>query len=87
MERVSTTLCDLESKEDREREEAIRPAPPYRIAAEKTLRLLGISASEDQLDRVGMALRCGLCMGAADLPDPSPPHGMSGWWAAALSQI
>ena len=43
MERVSSWLYELGPEEDRRREEKIRPGPPYRIAADKTLGLLGTS--------------------------------------------
>ena len=45
-EPVSEKLYEWEPKRDREREDAVRPGPPFQIAAENTLRLLGIEADE-----------------------------------------
>ncbi len=46
----------LESKEDREREEAVRPGPPPWVAAKKISGWLGLKLSEDQLNKAGLAL-------------------------------
>ena len=47
MEPVSMKLYELESDADRQREDAVRPGPPYRVAAEKTAALAGRQLSED----------------------------------------
>jgi hypothetical protein len=60
MEPVSMKLYEWESAADREREDAVRPGPPYRIAAEKITRLLDLDLSDDQLDRLSLALHYGL---------------------------
>lgn len=59
MEPVSTTLYQLESEPDRAREDAARPGPQYRIAADKTLRLPGIHPGGRALDRAGLAFHYG----------------------------
>ena len=43
MEPVGQKLYEWESEEGRSREEAVRPGPPFEIAAAKALRLLGRS--------------------------------------------
>lgn len=50
MEPVSTKLYELESEADRAREDAARPGPPDRVAAEKTTRLVGLRLSDTTLD-------------------------------------
>jgi hypothetical protein len=45
MERVSMKLYELESEEDRKREEEVRPGPPFEIAAKKITGALGIQLS------------------------------------------
>ena len=54
MERVSMKLYELEPEEDREREEEVRPGPPFYIAAKKTTEALGIELSEEQLQNLAM---------------------------------
>jgi glutamate synthase domain-containing protein 3 len=64
MERVSMKLYELESEEDREREEAVRPGPPFYAAAKKTAEALGIELSEEQLQKVATyGFHYGLGMG------------------------
>jgi hypothetical protein len=60
MEPVSMKLYELEPAGDREREDAVRPGPPYPVAAEKIARVLGLDLTEDQLDRVSLGLHYGL---------------------------
>jgi hypothetical protein len=60
MEPVSMKLYEWEPAADREREDAVRPGPPYRIAAEKITRLLNLDLTDDQLDRLSLALHYGL---------------------------
>ena len=57
MEPVSMKLYDMESAADREREDAVRPGPPYRIAAEKLSRHVGLDLSDEQLRNVGITKR------------------------------
>lgn len=45
-----------EPEADRNRETEVRPGPPFRIAADKTLRQVGIKLDDAQLDKAGMAL-------------------------------
>ncbi|WP_219418488.1 hypothetical protein [Pseudonocardia nigra] len=48
MEPVSTALYELESEVDRAREDAARPGPPYRIAAQKLTAWVGLHLGEQQ---------------------------------------
>lgn len=64
MERVSMKLYELESEEDRKREEEVRPGPPYEIAARKTTNALGIELPEEQIQALAMyGFHYGLGMG------------------------
>ncbi len=56
MEPVSTKLYEWESEGDRQREDEVRPGPPYEIAARKTTRLLRLSLSDQQVTRLGTTL-------------------------------
>ncbi len=57
MEQVSMKTYELEPEEDRKREDAVRPGPPFRLAAEKlSQRVLGIESNEDRASTAGMAL-------------------------------
>lgn len=67
MEPVSMKPYELESPADREREDAVRPGPPYRIAAEKTAALLGLTPSDDQLDKASLAFHYGWAISWAPL--------------------
>jgi len=60
MEPVSMKLYEMESAADREREDAVRPGPPYRVAAEKITRSLGLDLNDQQLDRLSLVLHYGL---------------------------
>lgn len=50
MERLSMALYARESEPARRREEAVRPEPPFRIAAEKSLQAAGISACPEVIE-------------------------------------
>jgi len=64
MERVSMKLYELESEEDRKREEEVRPGPPFYVAAKKTTEALGINLSGEQLQNLAMyGFHYGLGMG------------------------
>ncbi len=56
MEPVSMKLYEWESEETRKQEEAVRPGPPYQIAAKKTTDLLGLELSDEQVQTVGTYL-------------------------------
>ncbi len=56
MEPVTMKLYEWESEEDRQREDAVRPGPPYEIAARKTTRLLGLNLSDEQIQQLGTTL-------------------------------
>ncbi len=60
MEPVSMKLYEWESEQARRQEDAVRPGPPYRIAAEKASAALGLSLSEQQLDRAALAVHYAL---------------------------
>jgi hypothetical protein len=64
MDRVGQKLNEW-SLEDRRREEAVRPGPPFGIAAAKALRLLGRSSDEKTAERLGLAFHYGLAVGWA----------------------
>jgi len=57
MEPVSMKLYELESTADREREDAVRPGPPYEIAA-----LAGVTLEGKALDRASLAAHYGLAL-------------------------
>lgn len=67
MEPVSMKLYQLQPPSAREREDAVRPGDPARIAAEKISRALGITLDEDQLRRAGTVLHHGLAIQWAPL--------------------
>jgi hypothetical protein len=60
MEPVSMRLYELEPVAARQREDAARPGPPYRVAAEKLTTLIGLELTEAQLDRLSLVLHYGL---------------------------
>lgn len=62
MENVSMKLYELEPEDDREREDRVRPGPPYQIAAEKTARLMHAELMGEQIKRAGMLIHFGLGM-------------------------
>lgn len=67
MEPVSMKLYELETPQTRSREDAVRPGPPYKIAAEKITRLLGVELSEDQMSKASLGLHYGLAISWAPL--------------------
>lgn len=57
MEQFGMKTYELEPEGDRKQEEAVRPGPPYRLAAENlSHRVLGIELSDDLASKTGMAL-------------------------------
>jgi hypothetical protein len=66
-EPVSIKLYELEPKAARDREDAVRPGPPYRVAAEKLSRLAGLELTEKQLQRASLLLHYGLALQWAPL--------------------
>jgi hypothetical protein len=56
MERVAMKLYELEPEEARRQEDAVRPGPPYEIAARKTTGWLGLELSDQQIKRLSMSL-------------------------------
>lgn len=67
MEPVSMKLYQLEPADVRDREDAARPGPPYRVAAEKITRVLGVELSEERLQQLSLALHYGLAIQWAPL--------------------
>ncbi len=67
MEPVSQKLYELESDTDRAQEDAARPGPPDRIAAEKLTHLSGLNLSDAQLDRAAVVAHYGLAISWAPL--------------------
>ncbi len=60
MEPVSSKLYELESEQDRRREDEARPGVPYAIAARKAADLLGLRLSDKQRERLALAFHYGL---------------------------
>ena len=56
MEQAGTKLMALEPEEDRQREQEVRPGPPFMLAADNVAsRVLGIDLDDQQREKVGMA--------------------------------
>jgi len=62
MEPVGMKLYELESKADRDREDAAHPGPPYEIAAKKIAALAGVTLEGQALDRASLAAHYGLAL-------------------------
>ena len=62
MEPVSAKLYELESDHDRAREDAARPGPPDRIAAQKITELVGLHLSAPALDKAALGFHYGLAI-------------------------
>ncbi len=67
MEPISSKLYELESEQDRQREDAARPGAPYMIATQKTTDLLGLRLSAKQMERLSLVLHYGLAIQWAPL--------------------
>lgn len=67
MEPVSMALYKAESPGTQAKEDAARPGPPYRLAAEKTAKLLGLNLSDKAAERAGMGFHYGLAISWAPL--------------------
>lgn len=67
MEPVSMKLYERESDQNRAQEDEARPGPPFQIAAEKTVRLLGLKLNDQQLQQAAMAFHYGLALSWAPL--------------------
>ncbi len=64
MEPVSMKLYEWEPEEARRQEDAVRPGPPYELAARKITTLLGLTLSDHQIRTLGTTLfHYGLGMG------------------------
>jgi hypothetical protein len=62
MEPVAMSLYKLEPEAARKQEDAVRPGPPYEIAAKKTTELLGLDLEKKQVKKLGRAFHYGLGM-------------------------
>lgn len=62
MEPVTQKLYERESEQDRACEDAARPGPPDRIAAQKLTRLVGLRLDEQQLDKAAPVFHYGLAI-------------------------
>ncbi len=67
MEPVSSKLYELESEQDRRREDEVRPGMPYAIAARKAADLVGVRLSDKQHERLALAFHYGLAIQWAPL--------------------
>jgi hypothetical protein len=67
MEPVSSRLYELDSEQNRKREDEVRPGMPYAIAARKTADLLGLNLSDKQHERLALAFHYGLAIQWAPL--------------------
>ncbi len=67
MEPVSSKLYELESEQDRKREDEARPGVPYAIAARKTTDLLELTLAQQQMDRLALVFHYGLAIQWAPL--------------------
>ena len=55
-------MYERQGQAARDREDAVRPGPPYRIAAQKTTALLGLELSESALDKAALVFHYGLAV-------------------------
>lgn len=67
MEKASMKMYKMEPDDVRQREDDVRPGPPYRIAAKKTAALFGEELKDEQLKKAGLAFHYGLGLGWAPL--------------------
>lgn len=62
MEPVGAWRYEHQSQPDRDREQAVRLGPPYRIAAQKTSALVGLDLPDAVLDKAALAFHDGLAV-------------------------
>ena len=62
MEPLGMKLYELESDSARERDDAARPGPPYKLAAEKISGALSLDLDEEQMSKAALAMHYGLAM-------------------------
>jgi hypothetical protein len=62
MEQVSMALYKAESPRIQAKEDALRPGPPYQVAAKKTAAAIGVKLSDKAVERGGMAFHYGLAI-------------------------
>ncbi len=89
MEPVTTLLYEWESEEDRKREDAVRPGPPYEIAARKVARLIGIQLNDEQIKKAGMFFHYGIGVSWGPvytlLRKSTDLHPLPAWLLAGIS--
>ena len=62
MEPVSMKLYALKGERARTQEDAVRPGPPYLLAAKKTTKLFGLELDDGQMQKAGTAFHYGLAL-------------------------
>jgi hypothetical protein len=67
VEPVSMALYRAEAPEPRANEDAARPGPPYRLAAERAAKALGLDPSEGATERAGKGFHYALAVSWAPL--------------------
>lgn len=67
MEPVSMALYKAESPETQAKEDAVRPGPPYQVAAKKVAKAVGLNLSDKAVERSGMGFHYGLAISWAPL--------------------
>lgn len=67
MEPVGMALYKAESPATQAKEDAVRPGPPYQLAAKKTAGAIGLNLSDKAVERAGMAFHYGLAISWAPL--------------------
>ena len=67
MEPVSVYLYRHEPERARATEDAARPGPPYRVAAKKITGALGLTLTDEVLDKVALGFHYGLAVSWAPL--------------------
>ena len=67
MEPVGMALYRAEPSDARAKEDAARPGPPYRLAAEKTTKALGLGLSDEAMARAALGFHYGLAVSWAPL--------------------
>lgn len=67
MEPVSMFLYRHEPEPARAAEDAVRPGPPYRVAAEKITGLLGLHLGDEAMGRAALGVHYGLAVSWAPL--------------------
>lgn len=78
MEPVSMRLYELESAQDRDRENSARPGPPYQSAAQKIAARLGIELQGKALDRAALTMQVDLWVNGREVTPLDLPPSFAG---------